>query len=83
MEKEYTYADLRLHSYMFNADDFASTRDFFRYIFTEERHSLEDCSDEEIYEAFRRQYEGWVGTWTNECENQFQLALDKYVRNLH
>jgi hypothetical protein len=83
MEKEYTYVDLRLHSYMFGADDFESLRDFFRYIFNEEKHSLEDCSDEDIYEGFRRQYEGWVGTWTNECEKQFQFALDKYVRNLH
>lgn len=83
MDKKYTYIDLRLHSYMFNADDFDSTREFFRHIFNEEHHSLEDYSDEDIYEGFRRQYEEWVGTWTNECEEQFQVALDIYVRNLH
>ena len=83
MEKEYTYVDLRLHSYMFQCDDFDSLRDFFRYIFTEEKHSLEDCSDEDIYEGFRRQYEGWVGTWTYEAEEEFQRALDIYIRGLH
>ena len=83
MDKKYTYTDLRLHSYMFQSDDFDSLREFFRHIFNEEKHSLKECSGEDIYEGFRRQYEEWVGTWTKECENEFQLALDKYVRDLH
>lgn len=82
-EKLYTYIDLRLHSHMFNVNDYSSVRDFFRSMFTEERYALEDKEDSDIYEACRRQWEEFVGDWNEECENEFQIALDIYVRNLH
>ena len=82
-EKLYTYVDLRLHSHMFNVSDYSSIRDFFRNMFIEEKCALEDIEDSDIYEGCRRQWKEFVGEWTEECENEFQDALDRYVRDLH
>lgn len=83
MQMKYNYIDLRLHSYMFEHADFDNVRSFFRHIFTTERFALEDYEDNDIYEALRRQYEEFVGSWTNECENAFQSTIDIYLRDLH
>lgn len=75
MKKEYTYLDLRFHSYMFEYDEFRRdenpTLAFTRYVLGEERYAIEDCSEEDVYEAFRRQYEEFVGKWTEANERAF------------
>lgn len=82
-EKLYTYVDLRFHSHMFTVNDYSSLRDFFRNMMNEERYALEDIEDSDIYEGCKRQWEEIVGEWTEKCENEFQDALDRYVRDLH
>ena len=76
----YNYLDLRFHSYMFEYHDFIGRDEdprvaFFRYIFNDERHVLEDYSDASIHEALKRQYEQFVGTWNEECEKAFDRII--------
>ena len=79
-EYKYTYLDLRFHAYMYEAVDFRGengTLDFFRHVFNEERHVIEDYSIEDVYEALRRQYEEFVGTWNEKCEYAFNQIAGK------
>ena len=72
---KYTYLDLRFHPYMFEAADFRgenSTYEFFRHVLNEERYAIEDYSEKDIYEALRRQFEEFAGTWTEKCERAFE-----------
>ena len=72
---KYTYLDLRFHPYMFDFADFRgenSTYEFFRHVLNEERYAIEDYSEEDVYEALRRQFEEFAGTWTDKCERAFE-----------
>lgn len=72
---KYTYLDLRFHSHMFEAADFCgenATLEFFRHVLNKERYAIEDYSESDIYEALRRQYEEFVGTWNEKCEHAFE-----------
>lgn len=72
---KYTYLDLRFHPYMFEAADFRgenSRLEFFRYVLNGESHAIEDYSEKEVYEALRRQYEEFAGTWSETCERAFE-----------
>jgi hypothetical protein len=77
-EFKYTYLDLRFHSHMFEAADFRgenATLEFFRHVLNEERYAIEDYLVDEIYEAFRRQYEEFVGKWNDTCSEAFERAI--------
>lgn len=79
-EYKYTYLDLRFHAHMFEAVDFRGengTLEFFRHVLNEERYAIEDYSESDIYEALRRQYEEFVGTWNEECEIAFNQVVGK------
>lgn len=78
MDKKYTYVDLKIHSYMFNKNDFDSIEDFFEYIFEQERYNLEEVSNADMLEGFVRQYEDWVGPWTAEINKAFSDAISDY-----
>ena len=72
---KYTYLDLRFHPYMFEAVDFRSENgvlEFFRHVLNEERYAIEDYSEKDVYEALRRQFEEFAGTWTDKCERAFE-----------
>lgn len=74
-EFKYTYLDLRFHPYMFEAVDFRGengTLEFFRHVLNEERYAIEDYSEKDVYEALRRQFEEFAGTWTEKCERAFE-----------
>lgn len=78
-EYKYTYLDLRFHPHMFNATDFRgenSTLEFFRHVLNEERYAIEDYSVKDVYEALRRQYEEFVGTWNDKCERAFNRIAE-------
>ena len=83
MEKLYTYVDLRLHPYMFSADEYPSLHDFFRNMFTAEKHVLEDIEVDDVYEGCRRQWEEYVADWEDEHDNEFAAAFDMYVRSIY
>ena len=79
-EFKYTYLDLRFHPYMFEAGDFNgenSRLEFFRYVLNGERYAIEDYSVKDVYEALRRQYEEFAGTWTDKCERAFERLAGK------
>lgn len=78
MDKKYTYVDLKIHSYMFNKNDFGSIEEFFEYIFRQERYSLEEVSAADMLEGFVRQYEDWVGRWTAEVNKAFFKVIVEY-----
>ena len=72
---KYTYLDLRFHPYMFEAFDYRGENgvlEFFRHVLNEERYAIEDYSEKEVYEALRRQFEEFAGTWTDKCERAFE-----------
>lgn len=72
---KYTYLDLRFHPYMFEVVDFRGENgvlEFFRHVLNEERYAIEDYSEEEVYEALRRQFEEFAGTWNDKCERAFE-----------
>lgn len=72
---KYTYLDLRFHPYMFEAVDFRGENgvlEFFRHVLNEERYAIEDYSEKDVYEALRRQFEEFAGTWTDKCERAFE-----------
>ena len=71
---KYTYLDLRFHPYMFEAIDRSENGEleFFRHVLDEERYAIEDYSEEEVYEALRRQFEEFAGTWTDKCERAYE-----------
>ena len=75
-EFKYTYLDLRFHSHMFDFADFKRGEnhvlEFFRHVLNEERYAIEDYSVKDVYEALRRQYEEFVGTWNETCERAFE-----------
>ena len=76
----YNYLDLRFHPYMFEYDDFTGRDEdphvaFFRYIFNDERYSIENYTDTSIYDALKRQYEEFVGEWDEECEKAFDRVI--------
>jgi hypothetical protein len=79
-EFKYTYLDLRFHPYMYEAADFCgenSRLEFFRYVLDEESHVIVDYSVKDVYEALRRQYEEFAGTWTDKCERAFNRLTGK------
>ena len=81
-EFKYTYLDLRFHPHMFEADDFRGenkTLEFFRHVLNEERYAIEDYLVDDIYEAFRRQYEEFVGKWDDTCGEAFERAILIYL----
>lgn len=80
MDKKYTYVDLKIHSYMFDKDNFDSTKEFFEYIFRQERYSLEEVRNADMLEGFIRQYEDWVGSWTDEVSKAFSETIVDYRR---
>lgn len=65
---------------MFGRDDFDSTEEFFEYIFKRERYSLEHVRNADIFEGFVRQYEDWVGSWTDEVGKAFSETIVDYRR---
>ena len=71
----YTYLDLRFHSYMFEFDEYRRDENpiliFTRNVLTNERYAIEDFSEDDVYEAFRRQYEEVIGRWTEANERAF------------
>jgi hypothetical protein len=72
---KYTYLDLRFHPYMFEAVDFRGENgvlEFFRHVLNEERYAIEDYSEKDVYEALRRQFEEFAGTWTDKCERAYE-----------
>lgn len=73
LNKNYTYVDLRVHSYMFS--DFSSATDLIHQIFNDEKYAFEDIEDDDIYSGIRRQYTEFVGEWTNECEQAFDREI--------
>lgn len=79
----YNYIDLRLHHHMYNFHDYKDVRTFFRSILTEERDMIEDFSPEAIFEALRRQFETFVGTWKDEYNTLASIAIDKCILDLH
>jgi hypothetical protein len=44
---------------------------FTRNVLTNERYAIEDFSEDDVYEAFRRQFEQFVGKWTDDNERAF------------
>jgi hypothetical protein len=72
---QYTYLDLRFHPYMFEFDEYYRDENpiliFTRNVLTNERYAIEDFSEDDVYEAFRRQFEQFVGTWTDNNERAF------------
>lgn len=79
----YNYIDLRLHPHMYDYHDYDNVRSFFRHVISEEKCMIEDFSEESIHEALRRQFESFVGKWTDECEMAAQSAIDKYILELN
>lgn len=76
--KQYNLIDLRIHPYMYTFHDYVGENaklEFFRHIMTEEKHVLTDFQDGDIYEAFRRQYEEFVGAWDKNCERAFNRVI--------
>lgn len=71
---KYTYLDLRFHPYMFEAIDRGENGvlEFFRHVLNEERYAIEDYSEKDVYEALRRQFEEFAGTWNEKCERAFE-----------
>ena len=65
---------------MFDKNDFDSIKEFFEYIFRQERYSLEEASYADMLEGFVRQYEDWVGSWTAEVNEAFSGAFSDYRR---
>lgn len=61
--RTYNFIEMRLHPHMFNYHDYANTSAFIRRVLDMERGMLQDYSREEIRQAFKRQFEEWVGTW--------------------
>lgn len=79
----YNYIDLRLHPHMYNYHGYKDVKTFFRYVISEEKNMISDYSEELIHEALRRQFEHFVGIWTDECENAAQSVIDKIILELH
>lgn len=78
----YNYIDLRLHPYMYDYHDYNNVKAFLYHVISEERDMISDYSEELIHEAIRRQYEQFVGKWTNECEMAAQSAVDRFILDL-
>lgn len=79
----YNYIDLRLHPHMYDYHDYKDVKTFFRHVISEEKDMISDFSEELIHEALRRQFEHFVGIWTDECENAAQSVIDKIILELH
>lgn len=74
LEKEYTYIDLCIHPYMFK--DFEDVHEMLLTILRDNYHQFKDYEYEDIVEAMRRQFNGWIGPWNNGLEVLFERYYD-------
>lgn len=74
LEKEYTYIDLCIHPYMFK--DFEDVNEMFITILRDNYHQFEDYEYDDIVEAMRRQYSGWISKWDDSLESLFEHYFD-------
>lgn len=74
---KYNYLDLRFHSHMFTNFDYEDTETWMRSVFIEESCAIADYSTPDIYLAFRRQYEEFVGKWNDECERAIEREFKR------
>lgn len=77
--KKYNYADLRFHSYMYDAIDY-SPSEFARHVVLNEGGMLDEISEEDFVEAFRRQYELIHSAWNDEIANALDIEIARFQR---
>ena len=74
--KKYTYADMRLYSYMFQVDDFETKEEWIDYILESEKYQLEIISKEQVIRAFINMYNEVVGKLSEDTIKIFMDKLD-------
>ena len=72
--KKYTYADIRLYSYMFQVDDFDTKEEWIDYILESEKYQMDIITKEQMVRAFINMYNEVVG---NLSEDTVKLFMDK------
>lgn len=70
----YTYADLRLYSYMFQVDDFETTEEWIDYILEAEKYQMDIITKEQMVRAFINMYVEVVGNLRAET---IKIFMDK------
>lgn len=73
--KMYTYADMRLYSYMFQVNDFETEEEWIDYILESEKYQLEIISKEQMVRAFINMYNEVVGKLKEETVKMFRDKL--------
>ena len=73
--KMYTYADMRLYSYMFQVDDFDTEEEWIDYILESEKYQMDIITKEQMVRAFINMYNEVVGKLSEETVKMFMDKL--------